>query len=487
MALSAAWEAMGKTVTDTSDQRQAIINPWTLAFADRELEGEFQASWLRATKLVNRIWVTSGIASYALFTVLLMAYMPPHGPDFIWIRYTIVLPVLLLTQVPVHFGHRFRHMQGLAYLTATLSAFGGTLFLFAYCHPGHNLVYLFELAAIFVYCQHYNRIFFKYTVAFSVIASGGLAATVAIYRMLPDVPAIPVAVSLAGLALVGIFSSHTRELFVRRNYVSMRNMKRELARNKSLAQEAKSGSDAKSRFLAMVSHELRTPLSVIIGNADLIKSGVLGPIGNTKIDNAVEDISQSGNRLLEIVSDVLDLSRASADRIEINETTVDLTSLAAETTKSFATEAVERGIAFNLIDDPDLPNLRADKRLIRRVLANLLSNALKYTNKGGEVWLYVLASPSGGVAMEIKDTGIGFSPAELGNAMELFSQVDGGYDRHDTGMGIGLPLAKHLVELHGGTIEIDSEAGRGTRVRINFPAERSIEPASTDLAGCHAA
>ncbi|MDH3232603.1 MAG: HAMP domain-containing histidine kinase [Alphaproteobacteria bacterium] len=450
------------------------VSRWTLAFNDPAFERQFQKSWTKLTALTNKIWVTIGLGFYAVFTLLLLVFLPKYCHDFLWIRYEITIPLLLVTQIPVYFQSRFERILDPLYFIGMSLSFGTALFLFVATHRDHNLIYLFEMATIYVFGQHYNRVLFKQSLVFSVLAVSATMTAISIEPGLIPIPFVPAIFAVTAHGLAGIFSGYGREFFVRRNYLSQQTFTAEVARNAKLTDEANAASESKSRFLAIVGHELRTPLNAIIGYTEAIRAGIYGPLTDGRVNDAITDIHGSGERLLTIVDDVLELTNAEQGTIDLEESTFDLAALIGELQSSFESECTRKGIALYVIVDQDLPSLSADPRLVRRILSNLLSNALKYTGKGGEIWLTAGAVDDGALCIWIKDTGIGIAPDKLERVMEVFGQVEDGVDRRDEGIGIGLPLTRSLIELHGGSFSVESEEGRGTRVRLTFPAERVI-------------
>ena len=241
--------------------------------------------------------------------------------------------------------------------------------------------------------------------------------------------------------------------------------------------EAAAGSQAKSQFLAAMSHELRTPLNAIIGFSEVQITEMFGPIGDARYLGYARDIHRSGNHLLELINDVLDFSKLDAYGLDLHEDTVDIVALIAELLQMLRGQSEKAHVPLHLSVGSAVPPIRADQRRLRQVLLNLLSNGLKFTPAGGEVRVSVAWTP-GGYEMKISDTGIGIAPADLAKALEPFGQIDSGLSRRYDGTGLGLPLAKRLVELHDGTLLVESTVGRGTTVSVWLPADRAIGHAS---------
>jgi signal transduction histidine kinase len=243
-------------------------------------------------------------------------------------------------------------------------------------------------------------------------------------------------------------------------------------------EHAELASRSKSEFLANMSHELRTPLNAIIGFSELICGEVKGPVGVPCYKDYATDIRDSGAHLLNIINDLLDLSKIEAGKTELHEESVDV----ARTFNSCVTLVTGRassgGIMLSVGQPPDGMRLRADARMIKQILINLLSNAIKFTPQGGRVTLDARRERDGQIALSVTDTGIGIAADDISRALAPFSQVDNALNRQFEGTGLGLALTKSLVELHGGTLTIESGPGAGTTVTVHLPAHRAIERAA---------
>jgi signal transduction histidine kinase len=237
-------------------------------------------------------------------------------------------------------------------------------------------------------------------------------------------------------------------------------------------ERAEVASRAKSEFLANMSHELRTPLNAVIGFADMIAWQHFGPVGAPRYLEYAQHIRQSGTHLLQIISDILDLAKIEASRIELEETAIKINEVLGACQTLMATRASQGDVSVNAEASPDLPRLFADPLRVKQILLNLLSNAVKFSPRGGVVRMAAAVAGDGGLAITIADEGCGMSPSELMRAFEPFRQVGSEIARRTEGTGLGLPLAKRLVELHGGVLEIDSTPGRGTTATVRFPASR---------------
>jgi signal transduction histidine kinase len=241
--------------------------------------------------------------------------------------------------------------------------------------------------------------------------------------------------------------------------------------------EAAAGSQAKSQFLAAMSHELRTPLNAIIGFSEVQVAQMFGPIGDARYLEYAKDIHHSGNHLLALINDVLDFSKLDAYGLDLYEETVDLVGVVTESVHLLRGQGTKAQVALHLDVGPAVPPIRADQRRLRQVILNLLSNGLKFTPAGGEVRVAVSWTLAGH-EITIRDTGIGIAPEDVAKALEPFGQIDSRLSRKYDGTGLGLPLAKRLVERHGGQLSVESTVGAGTAVTVWLPVERAINEAS---------
>jgi len=249
----------------------------------------------------------------------------------------------------------------------------------------------------------------------------------------------------------------------------------EAARSLREAKErAEIANRAKSEFLANMSHELRTPLNAIIGFSEIIMDRIFGPGHPERYDAYAKDINNSGRHLLEIIDEILDLSKIEAGREELDEAAIDLDELIASTRRLFNGRFEEAELSLRIDIPTPVPTVLCDATKLKQCLANLLSNSLKFTPSGGRIGVSAAFDAQGGLAITVSDTGIGIASADIPTVMSPFGQVEAAFQRAHAGTGLGLPLTRALIELHGGTFHIASELGKGTAVTVTLPDKRVI-------------
>jgi two-component system cell cycle sensor histidine kinase PleC len=232
---------------------------------------------------------------------------------------------------------------------------------------------------------------------------------------------------------------------------------------------------AKSRFLATMSHELRTPLNAILGFSEVLKSELFGPHQVPAYKEYSNDIHSSGQHLLMLINEILDLSRVEAGRYELREESVSLANVVEDCRHLLSLRAKNRSLVVNETIEPNLPRLWVDERAMRQVTLNLLTNAIKFTPQGGTITIKVGWTAQGGQYISIRDTGPGIPAEEIPVIMSSFGRGSLAQKNADEGSGLGLPIVKGLIELHGGTFTIKSEVRVGTEVIVVMPPERVMD------------
>jgi two-component system cell cycle sensor histidine kinase PleC len=244
--------------------------------------------------------------------------------------------------------------------------------------------------------------------------------------------------------------------------------------------EAQLAAQVKSEFISNMSHELRTPLNTVIGFAKLIGEHDRRRLGDAEIIEYADLIHGAATHLLAVINDVLDISKMQSGKYTLDAREVNLAEMLQVVLASHRMTAGEVGVRLDSRLEPGLPTVKGDPAKLIQVFSNLVSNALKFTQRGGSVTVEARPQPSGGAAVYVRDTGLGMSEAEVAVALTPFGQVDAGHSRWRDGAGLGLPIAKALVQLHGGSIEISSAKSSGTEVTVMLPSAREV--AVTDTA-----
>ncbi len=252
----------------------------------------------------------------------------------------------------------------------------------------------------------------------------------------------------------------------------------ELEKAKAASDEARikaeSANLAKSKFLANMSHELRTPLNAILGFSEMIKDEVLGPISNANYKSYAGDIHESGNHLLKLINEILDLSRIEAGRYELSEKVLDFSAIAQDSLRFLRLDAQTKRLRLSTDFKPDMPCIFADERAVRQICLNLISNAIKFTPENGCVAVRTGILPSGEAILTVRDNGPGIPEEEIPQVLRAFGQGSLALKMGDCGTGLGLPIVTGLAELHNGRFELRSKLGVGTEASLILPKSRVV-------------
>jgi two-component system cell cycle sensor histidine kinase PleC len=223
-----------------------------------------------------------------------------------------------------------------------------------------------------------------------------------------------------------------------------------------------------------MSHELRTPLNAIIGFADLMDKATFGPVGTAQYADYVRHISASGHHLLAIINDILDLAKAEANKLTMEERDVDMVDIAWDAARMVAPKGAEPQISIAVESFAPAVIVRVDPKLMLQLMLNLVSNAVKFSHPGGAVKIMIFETGDDGVAISIRDHGIGIAKENIPRILRPFEQIETSYARQHGGTGLGLPLVVKLAELHGGALSIESKLGEGTTATVTLPCDRII-------------
>jgi signal transduction histidine kinase len=347
-------------------------------------------------------------------------------------------------------------------------------------HPGKYL-YSFGIDVVIIYVSILTRLRYAMVGAGALVLGLTDQPVILFLNPMPPGPLIAEEAFLLVAVVVGTLGSYWRDTYARRSFANEELLREETARSNALLIEAEAANRAKSEFLANMSHELRTPLNAIVGFSEVLQHDGLGPTTRFKYREYARDIHNSGQHLLGIINNILDLSKIEAGKHVLKESLVVPASVVEAAARLIRARAQAAGLDFDARLAADRVVLRGDELAMVQMLVNLLTNAIKFTPKG-RIGLTGGLAPEGGYRFVVADTGIGMSPQEIEVAMTPFGMVESAFSRRHQGTGLGLPIVTSLAKLHGATLEIVSEPGSGTQVTLIFPVERVLrDPAGKTI------
>jgi len=311
-----------------------------------------------------------------------------------------------------------------------------------------------------------------------ILLANGFSLTLNAHRLPTDTLCLSIVVIAFFLYLGGRITEATRDhLIIRAEKDALiADLEQAKAHSDEARRRAEELNLAKSRFLATMSHELRTPLNAILGFSEVMEAELLGRHRVKAYRSYARDIHESGQMLLGLIDEVLDLSRIEAGRYELVEEACQLADSVSECAHLLQLRAHSRGVSMMMMVDPDLPQIVADERALRQITLNLLSNAIKFTPSGGDISIRVGSVPNGGQFIQVTDTGPGIPAHEIPIILESFGRGSLAVKRAEQGSGLGLPIVRGLVAMHSGEFSIQSREGEGTSVTITLPKDRVITP-----------
>jgi two-component system, cell cycle sensor histidine kinase PleC len=446
-----------------------------LRFVDPEVEKRFHGAHVAEALPTIRAFLICAALFYGIFGVLDDFVIPREAATAWLIRYGLVCPCLIGVTLLTYTRFFLRASQIVMSVGMFLAGTGILLMTAVASEPG-NALYYAGLIGVVSYGASLVRLRCLY-------AAVGAVLLVALYQLVATVVnPIPPLILLSNdfflvmAVAIGIFSSYVQEVQARRDFVSDEELRAETIRSERLMLAAEAASRAKSDFLAVMSHELRTPLNAILGFSEIMQHQMFGPLGSARYGEYTADIHTTAQHLLRIINDILDLSKAEVGKLTLAESDVDLWTVLDESLRLLRERAGEGGVRLSLrMPEAEPPLVRADAQLLKQSFINLLSNAIKFTPSGGAVEAAIALEADGACVVRFADTGIGIAESDLPRVLEPFVQIESAFARKHGGTGLGLPLAKKIAELHGGSLEITSRLGAGTSVAVRLPPWRVVE------------
>jgi signal transduction histidine kinase len=453
---------------------------FTLRFRDPKVEDAFAENNYARQIGITRLSVSGGAVLFALFG-LLDVYIIPDVLYEAWIlRFGFVCPALFalvaLSYTPI-VTHRNTGWLSFVMLIPGLAVTVMTAIADA---PGAYLYYGGLVAAI-GYSNCLWRLSYIYSTIVSLVTITVYEWVVLFVNPVPSDILISNTTFLASAVGISMFLNYVQETQLRTSFVDNEKLRAEQRRSERLLSRSEAANRAKNDFLAIMSHELRTPLNAIIGFSEIIANQMFGPVGQAKYVDYAGDIRASGAHLLSIINDILDISKAEAGKLQLEEEPIDPVEALNRTMRMFRQRASELGVDLTFRVRDDIPWLIADPRLFNQVAINLTSNALKFTPENGSVWVDLGVDTAGDLVLSVKDTGIGIKASDTKRIFEPFVQVEDAMSRTQQGTGLGLPLVRKIMSLHGGTVELESTVGEGTTVSATFPKSRFVAPQADEM------
>ncbi len=454
-----------------AEARRFDLNRLLLIFKDPEVERDFSARSFVTSLPFIRLYMCAAFVLYGAFGILDFTVGADEVIKLWAIRYGLVVPVMVVV-FAFSFTKKFSAFVQPA-LSIAMGAGGlGVVMMTAVLSPPLNSQYYAGLIMVVIYCGSLLGLRFAY----SLMVTIGIWASYQVVSIFINPISAQDYVSnnfFLGMATsVGLFSSYILETQVRNNYVAQKIIEHKNDVMRALLDEAEAANRAKSEFLAVMSHELRTPLNAILGFSEMFMQQMMGPLGSPKYMEYAGDIHDSGQHLLAIINDILDLAKAESGKLELQEEPTNLNEVMDATLRMCQHKAIESRVEIEYDGDDTGTHVLVDPRLIRQVALNLVSNAVKFTPAGGHVKIDLRVSPANGATLIVRDTGIGIAAKDIDRVLRPFEQVESALSRRHGGTGLGLPYSKKVIEIHGGKLILASLVGSGTTVRVELPASR---------------
>jgi two-component system cell cycle sensor histidine kinase PleC len=454
-----------------AEARRFDLNRLLLIFKDPEVERDFSERSFVSSLLFIRLYLCAAVILYGTFGFL-DSIVGADEVSKLWaIRYGFAVPIMAIVFALSFTKGFYTYVQPALAIAMGAAGFGVVLMTAVLSAP-LNSQYYAGLIMVVIYCGSLLGLRFAY----SLMVTIGICATYQVVSLFVN-PISPHDYLSNNFFLfmatgVGVFSSYILETHIRNNYVAQKIIEHKNDVMRALLDEAEAANRAKSEFLAVMSHELRTPLNAILGFSEMFMQQLMGPLGSPKYLEYAGDIHDSGQHLLAIINDILDLAKAESGKLELAEEPTDLNDVMEATLRMCQHKAIEGRVELLYDGIEGVPPVVVDPRLFRQVALNLVSNAVKFTPSGGRVRIDLQISSATGVLLLVKDTGIGIAAKDIDRVLRPFEQVESALSRRHGGTGLGLPYSKKVIEIHGGRLVLQSQVGTGTTVRVELPASR---------------
>ena len=455
----------------TTNRGRFHLDRVVLRFSNAEVENDF-ARWSHASSIAYvRAYLFGAIVLFSIFG-LLDAQIGGDHVTFLWgIRFGLVIPVLAVILV-LSFTRAFVPYLQVSLVASALVCGLGVIAMLARLPEAEASRYYAGLIMVVIYAGGMIGVRYLYGLFSTLVILVAYQVVSVFVNPIQAVDFVSNNFFLIMSCGVGVVCTYMLDMHSRDHYVDQKIIEEKNAAMQALLDKAEAANRAKSEFLTNMSHELRTPLNAIIGFSEIIRQEYLGPVGSPKYMDYATDIHLSGKHLLTIINDILDLARAESGQLAIREQVFDLRELVGAVHAQLAGQALEAGLDLTVEMPGENVTARGDQRLLRQVLLNIVSNAVKFTPSGGRVAVIMNADCQEGIRIIVRDTGVGIPPEHIERVLRPFEQVENALSRSHGGAGLGLSFALKVIELHEGTLTIDSAVGTGTTVRVMLPPSR---------------